>query len=65
MDPSCEKKIQAFERNKTWEITKLPSEKKVTDCKWVYKIKDKANGEIERSRARLVAKSYNQNKGLD
>lgn len=40
--------IQALEYNHTWEIVDLPLEKKLIGSKWVYKIKYKASGEIER-----------------
>lgn len=37
----------------------------VIGCKWVFQTKHKADGSIERYEARLVAKSYNQQEGLD
>lgn len=33
--------------------------------KWVYKVKHKVDGTIERYKTRLVAKGYNQVEGLD
>jgi hypothetical protein len=46
-------------------LTKSPAGKKAIGYKWVYKIKLKSDGSIERHKARLVAKGYTQCKGLD
>ena len=55
--------IKALEQINTWTLTALPPHKKPIGCKWVYKVKFKADGTIERYKARLVAKSYTQAKG--
>ncbi|XP_070010940.1 uncharacterized protein [Nicotiana sylvestris] len=57
--------IDALVLNKTWEVVDVPKEKVPIGCKWVYKIKYKFNGEIERFKARLVVKGYSQQEGLD
>ncbi|KAL0349724.1 UNVERIFIED_CONTAM: putative mitochondrial protein, partial [Sesamum radiatum] len=57
--------IQALESNKTWDITSLPEGKKAIRCRWVYKLKLKPDGTIDRYKARLVAISYNQVEGVD
>lgn len=57
--------LKALEENKTWEIMDLPLRKKVVGCKWVYKIKYKAYGSMNRYKARLVAKGYTQKEGYD
>ncbi|GKA96093.1 putative RNA-directed DNA polymerase [Tanacetum coccineum] len=43
----------------------LPEEKRAIDSKWVYKIKFKPNGEVERYKARLIAKGFTQMEGVD
>lgn len=50
--------------NKTWIFTSLPHGKKAIDCRWVYKIKFKYDGTIERHKTRLVAKGFTQIKGM-
>ncbi|XP_047252510.1 uncharacterized protein LOC107841007 isoform X1 [Capsicum annuum] len=57
--------IQALENNNTWELVDLPPGKNVIGSKWVYKIKYKANGDVEIFKFRLVAKGYSQQEGLD
>ncbi|CAN0919787.1 Retrovirus-related Pol polyprotein from transposon RE1 [Linum grandiflorum] len=50
------KQFTALEDNGTWELTSLPRGKRVVSCKWVYKIKYKPTGEVERYKARFVAR---------
>lgn len=49
----------------TWEVTKLPEGRKCIGCRWVFKLKRDANGEICRYKARLVAQGFSQKKGMD
>ena len=50
--------IAVLEANHTWSLTPLPSHKKSIGCKWVYKIKYRFDGSIERYKAHLVAKGF-------
>ncbi|PKI60126.1 hypothetical protein CRG98_019470, partial [Punica granatum] len=57
--------IRALELNKTWTIEQLPPSKRPIGCKWVYKVKRRADGSIERYKARLVVKGFTQVEGVD
>ncbi|GJV63536.1 ribonuclease H-like domain-containing protein [Tanacetum coccineum] len=59
------KEMDALYENNTWEITELPSNRKAIGSKWVFKIKYKSDGEIERYKVGLVAKGFNQKEGID
>lgn len=54
---------------KPWSLIKLglliPKDKKLIGCKWVYRVKLKADGSIDRFKARLGAKGFNQIEGND
>ncbi|XP_073109565.1 uncharacterized protein [Elaeis guineensis] len=57
--------LTTLQQNGTWTLEHLPLGKKPIGSRWVYKIKYKADGSIERYKARLVAKRYTQIEGLD
>ena len=47
--------MNALKQNCTWVIVELPKEKKTAVCKWVFTIKCKVDGSVERYKAILVA----------
>ena len=57
--------MNALLKNRTWEIIDLPKEKKTMGCKWVFTIKCKPDGSIERYKTMLVAKGFTQTYGID
>jgi hypothetical protein len=56
--------INALELNKTWIFVDPPANIKPIGSKRVYKVKHKADDTIEKCKAILVAKGYNQVEGL-
>ncbi|GFZ14662.1 hypothetical protein Acr_24g0008520 [Actinidia rufa] len=46
--------LQALDRTHTWDLVDLPPGKSIIGCRWVYKIKTRADGTVERYKARLV-----------
>lgn len=62
---TMQQEIQALEDNHTWTVCSLPANKKALGCKWVYKIKHRSDGTIERFKARLVILGNHQVEGID
>lgn len=57
--------MNSLQKNETWELVDCPKGKKPVGCRWVYTVKYKPDGGIERFKARLVAKGYTQAYGID
>ena len=50
--------ISSLEKHNTWDLVDLPEGKNLVGCKWVFKTKRDANGDVDRFKARLVAQGY-------
>ena len=57
--------MKSLQKNKTWELVECPPGKKPVGCRWIYTVKYKVDGSIERFKTRLVAKGYTQTYGID
>jgi len=57
--------MSALVKNNTWEIVKLPSNKRVVGCRWVFIVKHNADGSVERYKTRLVAQEFTQTYEID
>jgi Reverse transcriptase (RNA-dependent DNA polymerase) len=57
--------INALAANNTWTLIPPQPNQQPVGCKWVYRIKRRADGSIERYKARLVVKEFHQIEGID
>ena len=57
--------IDALLANHTWDFVDLPPGKKPISSKWVYRVKLKSDGSLERLKARLVIRGSTQQYGID
>ena len=51
--------------NDVWDLEEIPNGTKTVGCKWVYKTKCDSKGNVERYKARLMAKGFTQREGID
>ncbi|RVW94742.1 Retrovirus-related Pol polyprotein from transposon RE2 [Vitis vinifera] len=57
--------MKSLQKNESWELVECPPGKKPVGCRWIYTVKYKVDGSIERFKARLVAKGNTQTYGID
>ncbi|KAG8503188.1 hypothetical protein CXB51_001036 [Gossypium anomalum] len=57
--------LRALVHKNTWTICPLPSHHRTIGYKWLFKVKQKADGTVERYKARLVAKGFSKHAGTD
>ena len=57
--------MDSIHNNQTWSLVPLPPDKTAISSKWVYKIKPATPGHPARYKARLVARGFQQQDGVD
>uniref|UniRef100_A0A2N9FEK0 Reverse transcriptase Ty1/copia-type domain-containing protein n=1 Tax=Fagus sylvatica TaxID=28930 RepID=A0A2N9FEK0_FAGSY len=62
---AMQEKYDALQRQGTWSLVSSPPSKNIVGCKWVYKLKHNSDGSISRYKAKLVAKGFHQQYGVD
>jgi transposase InsO family protein len=62
---AIQEELQSIEHCGTWELVELPKGRNTVSSKWVFKTKTNEDGNIERRKARLVARGFTQKYGID
>ncbi|KAL0386518.1 UNVERIFIED_CONTAM: Retrovirus-related Pol polyprotein from transposon TNT 1-94 [Sesamum latifolium] len=62
---AMKEEMSSMAKNNVWELVDLPAGRKTIGSKWVLKVKRKADGSIDKFKARLVTKGYTQREGID
>jgi hypothetical protein len=64
-EKAMETEHESLMKNQTWDLIILPPWKKPIGCKWVYKVKYKVDGTLDKYKAWLVVKGFSQQEGID
>jgi hypothetical protein len=62
---AAHEEIQSLIRNGTWKLATLPPGRKAIGCRWVFVVKRKSDGSVDRYKARQVAQGFLQRPGFD
>jgi len=62
---AMKEELNQFQRNDVWDLVPKPHQKNIIGTKWVFRIKLNEQGEVTRNKARLVARGYSQQEGID
>jgi len=62
---AMDREIQSLQQAGTWETVPRPPGKNIVSCKWVYQLKRKADGSVDKHKACLVTQGFSQIYGVD
>ena len=62
---AMQEEMQALMDNNTWTLEDMPADRSAVKCMWIFKKKFNSAGNVDRHRARLVAKGFSQRRGID
>ncbi|GFU43374.1 retrovirus-related Pol polyprotein from transposon TNT 1-94 [Nephila pilipes] len=62
---AMKEELESLSNNNTWVLVNLPSDRKAIGNRWIFKVKQIADGTIQHFKARLAVKGYSQNCGVD
>ncbi|KAG8502917.1 hypothetical protein CXB51_000754 [Gossypium anomalum] len=60
-----EAELDMIRKNETWDLVDRSDQKKAIGVKWVFRTKFNSDGSLNKHKARLVVKGYNQEYGTD
>jgi hypothetical protein len=60
-----ESELNSIQANETWDLVELPWNRKALPCKWIYRLKQVFAFDSPKYKARIVAKGFRQEYGVD
>ncbi|KAH9104773.1 hypothetical protein AeMF1_019279 [Aphanomyces euteiches] len=62
---AMKKELDGLVANGTWEVVERPPGGNIVSHKWVFKVKYDYTGQVDKFKARLVARGFTQRYGVD
>lgn len=62
---AMDNEYNALLQNNTWRLVTRHNRQNIVGCKWVFKVKQKSDGTVDRYKTRLVAKGFKKRYGID
>ena len=62
---AIETTLESLSANNTWKFVNKPENVNLVSTKWIFKLKKPPNNQIDKYKARLIARSFTQRKGVD
>ena len=59
-EQSMDEEMECIEKNQRWEMVDVPTDKDVISIKWIYKTKQDAHGNVQKHKAKMVARGFTQ-----
>ena len=60
-----DEEIECIEKNQTSELVDVPKDKDVIGVKWINKIKQDVDGNVQKHKEIMVARGFTQQPGID
>jgi hypothetical protein len=64
---AVKQEYETLVENRTWDVVPVvrPEDRNTVDCKWALRVKLNPGGDVEKFKARLVARGFTQVEGVD
>ena len=60
-----QEEFSALQRTQTCSLVPRPPGTNIVSCKWIFKLKERSDGSLDKYKARLVVRGFTQQYGVD
>jgi hypothetical protein len=57
--------FRALQHNETWTLVPKHLGQNIISCKWIFRLKERSNGSMDKLKSRLVAHGFTEQFGFD